>query len=60
MSDLVERVKARLSQIEEVPESQQTHLERAEELSDQFASVKPQEYVLPLNAMAGFCRPCNS
>jgi hypothetical protein len=59
MSNLIEQVKSRLSEIENAPKSQQAHLERAGELADRYASVKPQEYILPLNAMAGFCRPCD-
>jgi hypothetical protein len=59
MAKLVEQVTDRLAEIENGPNRKAASMERAIELADRYASVKPQEYILPLNAMAGFCRPCD-
>ena len=59
MTTLTEKVTNRLAEIDSVPNRKSSSVDRAIELADLYANVKPQEYILPLNAMAGFCRPCD-
>jgi hypothetical protein len=59
MANLVEKVTNRLAELDNAPSRKLSSVDRAIELADLYASVKPQEYILPLNAMAGFCRPCD-
>ena len=47
-STLLEQVQDRLGQQSSSGDSLAQHIERAIYLSDKYASVKPEEYVLPL------------
>jgi hypothetical protein len=49
----------RLADLNNAPDPKRTSTERAIALADMYANIKPEEYILPLNAMAGFCRPCD-
>jgi hypothetical protein len=59
MANLVEAVTNRLADLNSPSNQQRTSMDKAIALADLYANVKPQEYILPLNAMAGFCRPCD-
>lgn len=54
MSRLSEAVKERIHEVAKGEASNATELLRAEQLSEQYAEVTPETYILPLNAMAGF------
>jgi hypothetical protein len=59
MSTLVAAVKERIKSEQKKIPFEKPVLD-AMELADKFESVKPEEYVLPLDAMAGFRVPVKS
>ena len=57
MANLAEVVTKRLANLDTASGTNRKSMDRAIALADLYSHVKPQEYILPLNAMAGFCGP---